>query len=98
MNHAINPHNRIVETVNLVSCSQRSHGLAVSESLLTHRVGFLMFLHHDVRVAGRAIFKLLPKVNNDGQSEKDQKSKLPALLCDYQTIQYVIQADKDTHN
>ena len=71
--------NPVIKRRKLVLCSQRSHRLAVSEGFLAHCVGFLMFLHHDVRVAGRAVFKLLPKVNNDGQSEKDEKGELPAL-------------------
>lgn len=79
MNHAINPHNRIVEIVNLVSCSQRSHRLAVSESLLTHRVGFLMFLHDDVGVVFHALLKSPSKVHDNGKGEKDEKGELPAL-------------------
>ena len=52
MTSTINHYNRVIEIVNLISSSQRSHGLTVAEGFLTHRIGFLVFFHHNLGIAG----------------------------------------------
>ena len=93
----VHSNNAVVERRELAFRSQRSHGLAVAEGLLAHRVGFLVFLHDNVGVVLHTLLEPPSKVHDDGKGEEDEKGELPALSNHHSFVnQYVNEANDRT--